>query len=135
MIPKQFDYSHVCNHFATKAPGASEAGKKRKLTTYPDQNMLSHLLEGVRFEADVELQTVLVPHLISLPKGFASVRNELYRLQTLGWYRFFDSLPFWPIYLNGQGATSRKLEERYRRTTECGGPRKPTFDNSGLRGG
>ncbi|KOO27269.1 hypothetical protein Ctob_011668 [Chrysochromulina tobinii] len=30
-IPKQFDYSHVCNHFATKAPGASEAGKKRKL--------------------------------------------------------------------------------------------------------
>ena len=105
----------------------------RRLATYPDQNMLSHLLEGVRFEADVELQTVLVPHLISLPKGFASVRNELYRLQTLGWYRFFDSLPFWPIYLNGQGATSRKLEERYRRTTECGGPRKPTFDSSGLR--
>jgi hypothetical protein len=66
-----------------------------------------------------ERQTVLVPHLISLPKGFASVRNELYRLQTLGWYHFFDSLPFWPIYLNGQGATSRKLEERYRRTTEC----------------
>jgi uncharacterized membrane protein YgcG len=31
VIPKQFDYSHVCNHFATKAPGASEAGKKRKL--------------------------------------------------------------------------------------------------------
>ena len=31
VIPKQFDYSHVCNHFATKAPGAGEAGKKRKL--------------------------------------------------------------------------------------------------------
>ena len=106
---------------------------RRRLADYPDQNMLSNLLEGVRFEADVELQTVLVPHLISLPKGFASVRNELYRLQTLGWYRFFDHLPFWPIYLNGQGATSRKLEERYRRTTECGGPRKPAFDGGGLR--
>ena len=28
---------------------------ERRLATYPDQNMLSHLLEGVRFEADVEL--------------------------------------------------------------------------------
>ena len=105
---------------------------RRRLADYPDQNMVSNLLEGVRFEADVELQTVLVPHLISLPKGFASVRSELYRLQTLGWYRFFDHLPFWPIYLNGQGATARKLETRYRRTTECGGPRRPTTDGSGL---
>jgi len=89
---------------------------RKRLTNYPDQNLLSNLLEGIRFEADVELQAVLVPHLISLPKGFTSVRNELYRLQTLGWYRFFDHLPFWPIYLNGQGATARKLETRYRRT-------------------
>ena len=106
---------------------------RERLQGYPDQNLLSNLLDGVRFEADVELQTVLVPHLISLPMGFTSVRNELYRLQTLGWYRFFDHLPFWPIYLNGQGATARKLETRYRRTTECGGPRRPTFDGSGLR--
>jgi hypothetical protein len=106
---------------------------RKRLTNYPDQNLLSNLLEGIRFEADVELQAVLVPHLISLPKGFTSVRNELYRLQTLGWYRFFDHLPFWPIYLNGQGATARKLETRYRRTTECGGPRRPTLDGSGLR--
>ena len=106
---------------------------RKRLASYPDQNLLSNLLEGIRFEADVELQAVLVPHLISLPKGFASVRNELYRLQTLGWYRFFDHLPFWPIYLNGQGATARKLETRYRRTTECGGPRRPTLDGSGLR--
>ena len=106
---------------------------RRRLEGYPDQNLLSNLLEGVRFEADVELQTVLVPHLISLPKGFVSVRNELYRLQTLGWYHFFDNLPFWPIYLNGQGATARKMETRYRRTTECGGPRRPTFDGGGLR--
>jgi hypothetical protein len=99
---------------------------------YPDQRIVSMLLEGVRFEADVELQTVLVPHLISLPKGFASVRKELYRLQLEDWYRFYDHLPFWPMYLNGQGAACRKLSTRYRRTTECGGPRKPTFDETGL---
>ena len=106
---------------------------RARLHGYPDQNLVSNLLEGIRFEADVELQTVLVPHLISLPMGFTSVRNELYRLEALGWYKFFDNLPFWPIYVNGQGATSRKMEDRYRRTTECGGPRRPTFDGSGLR--
>ena len=106
---------------------------RRRLAGYVDQRLLSHLFEGVRFEADVELTTVLVPHLVSLPKGFESVRKELYRLNTNGWYRFFDHPPFWPIYLNGQGAQSRKLEERYRRTTECGGPRKLCLDSAGLR--
>ena len=106
---------------------------RRRFEGYPDQNLVANLLEGVRFESDVELQTVLMPHLISLPLGFTSVRSELYRLQTLGWYRFFDQLPFWPIYLNGQGATSRKMEDRYRRTTECGGPRRPCFDEGGRR--
>ena len=106
---------------------------RRRLEGYPDQNLVANILDGIRFEADVELQTILVPHLISLPKGFESVRKELYRLSEPGWYKFFEDLPFWPIYLNGQGATSRKLEERYRRTTECGGPRKPTFDEEGLQ--
>ena len=50
------------------------------LPRYPDQTLVSYLLEGVRLEADVELQTVLVPHLMSLPKGFASVEKELRRL-------------------------------------------------------
>ena len=105
---------------------------KHRLRHYPDQRLVSFLVEGVRFEADVELQTVLVPHLISLPKGFASVRAELYRLHQKDWYRFFDHLPFWPMYVNGQGAAARKLSERYRRTTECGGPRKPCRDETGL---
>ena len=106
---------------------------RRRLEKYPDQNLVANILDGIRFEADVELQTILVPHLISLPKGFESVRKELYRLSEPGWYKFFEDLPFWPIYLNGQGATSRKLEERYRRTTDCGGPRKPIFDEGGLQ--
>ena len=104
------------------------------LREYPDQRLVSFLLEGVRFEADVELHTVLVPHLLSLAKGFGSVRKELMRLETLGWYKFFDELPFWPIYLNGQGSTPRKLEpDRWRRTTEGGGPRKETFDEEGVQ--
>ena len=104
-----------------------------RLLHYPDQTLLANLLDGVRLDADVELQTVLVPHLTSLSKGYASVEKELRRLHGLGWYDLFDDFPFWPMYLNGQGSTARKLEpDRFRRTTEGGGPRRPTFDLSGL---
>ncbi|KAL3918049.1 MAG: hypothetical protein SGPRY_006156 [Prymnesium sp.] len=100
---------------------------------YPDQALLSYLLEGVRLEADVELQLVLVPHLTSLPMGFTSVEKELRRLHGLGWYHFFASLPFMPMYCNGQGAVAWKLEpDRFRRSTEGGGPRQLSVDASGL---
>ena len=105
----------------------------RELRDYSDQRLVSYLLEGVRFEADVELHTVLVPHLLSLARGFGSVRKELTRMEGLGWYKFFDSLPFWPIYINGQGATPQKYEpDWWRRTTEGGGPQKETLDEEGL---
>lgn len=107
---------------------------RRRLHGYPDQTLVANLLEGARLDADVELQTVLVPHLTSLPKGFASVEKELRRLHAMGWYAFFSDFPFWPMYLNGQGSAARKLEpDRHRRITEGGGPRQPTFDRSGLR--
>ena len=105
-----------------------------RLQTYPDQYLVANVLEGVRLDADVELQSVFVPHLVSLPLGYRSVAKELRRLHGLGWYAFFPDFPFWPLYLNGQGATARKLEpDRFRRTTEGGGPRQPTFDLEGLQ--
>ena len=105
-----------------------------RLRHYPDQYLAANILEGVRLDADVELQSVWVPHLTSLPFGYASVGKELRRLRSLGWYEFYSGLPFWPMYLNGQGATARKLEpDRFRRTTEGNGPRAPTFDASGLQ--
>ena len=107
---------------------------RRRLGEYPDQYLVANLLEGVRLDADVELHSVFVPHLSSLPLGFASVRKEVDRMHALGWYDFFQAIPFWPIYLNGQGATSRKLEpDRWRRTTEGGGPRQDVYDEDGLQ--
>jgi hypothetical protein len=106
---------------------------RSRLREYPDQYLVANLLEGVRLDADLELHTVLVPHLTSLPLGFASVEKELQRLHEKGWYDFFNAFPFWPMYLNGQGATARKLEpDRFRRTTEGGGPRHPVVDESGI---
>ena len=106
---------------------------RRRLRSYPDQYLVSNILEGARLDADVELQSVFVPHLVSLPLGYASVGKEIRRLRALDWYAFFPNFPFWPLYLNGQGSVARKLEpDRFRRTTEGGGPRQPTYDLSGL---
>lgn len=48
----------------------------QRLARYPDQALMSHLLEGAKLEAEVELQTVMVPHLMSLTSehGQASKR-------------------------------------------------------------
>lgn len=126
-----------CSPLDFAAPFSSDLNLrvlKEQLGCYPDQALLSYLLEGVRLEANVELQAVFVPHLASLSLGLASVDREIHRLQKAGWYDVFDDLPFFPIYLNGQGAVARKLEpDRFRRSTEGGGPRKETVDASGLR--
>jgi hypothetical protein len=106
---------------------------QQRLRTYPNQQLLSMIVEGVRYPTDVQLQGVCVPHLVSLPKGYASVRKELDRLERFGWYEYYSHLPFWPVYSNAQGATPRKLEQRWRRTTEGGGPRHELYDADNLR--
>eukprot|EP00965_Chrysotila_dentata_P034329 1143171-Pleurochrysis_carterae.AAC.1 len=43
-------------------------------------------------------------------------------------------MPFWPMYCNGQGATPRELEpNKWRRTTEGGGPRRDVADATGIQ--
>ena len=111
---------------------------RQNLADYPDRHLVANLMDGVRLEADVELHTVLVPHLTSLSMGFESVENELRRLHSLAeggrrWYEFFSGFPFWPMYLNGQGSTAKKDTDVWRRTTEGGGPRQEVFDETGLR--
>ena len=106
---------------------------RRRLSHYPDQTLVANLLEGARLDADVELQLVLVPHLLSLAKGYASVAKELKRLEGEGWYRSYIDIPFMPMYFNGQGAAARKLEDRWRRCVEGGGPRQVTYDAEGVR--
>ena len=105
-----------------------------RLSHYPDQALVSNLVLGARLDADVELQSVLIPHLQSLPHGYMSVWKELRKMKEKGWYAFFADFPYWPIYLNGNGAAPKKLSpDVWRRTTEGGGPRKEVRDAEGLR--
>lgn len=106
----------------------------RELKGYPNQRLLGMIETGVIYMADVELQSLFVRHLISLPKGFKAVGKELRRLKKQGWYDFTPHIPFWPLYFNAQGSQARKLEpDRDRRTTEGGAPRDEMWDKSGLK--
>ena len=134
-----FSASECCVPLDFHAPFKSHLNLemlRRELADYPDQRLLSNLVEGVRIEADVELNAVLMPHLESLPLGFASVAKELGRMAAppLQWYWLNATPPYWPCYCNGKGAVSRKLEkDRYRPTTEAGAPRKEIYGTGGRR--
>ena len=106
---------------------------RARLEHYPDQGPVAHLVDGARLDADGELQTARVPHLASLPPGFEPVAGELRRRWGEGWYTFYPEGMYRPAYYNGQGAAARRLEDRYRRTTEGGGPHTDTFGGSGLK--
>jgi hypothetical protein len=107
---------------------------------YPDQEIFSHLLEGVRFKADMAFQLVLQPHLSSLPNGFVNVHRELCRLMEKGFFESFRGPPFAPWNTLPMGVAFRKLEpDRPRRTTDGGAPRQGSkgseflIDDDGVR--
>jgi hypothetical protein len=103
------------------------------LSSHPDQELRSFLLEGVRYKDDLDLQIVLLPHLISLRDGYDSLLAEVHKYKQKGWYGLFEHPPFLPFRLVPKGSVPRKLEpDRPRPTTEATAPRKPLWDTGGI---
>ena len=112
---------------AFDAPSASTLDFSRfqdALATYPDQEAVGFLLEGIQFKAPLSLELVLLPHLLDLAKGVSRVDAELHRLTDVGYYAVFDQLPFVPCRCVPNGTVERKLEpDRPRRKEDQGRPR------------
>jgi site-specific DNA-cytosine methylase len=105
---------------------------KSELKRFPDQEVLSMLLEGAQLKADIPYQIAILPHLSSLSYGYESVQEELIKMHDMGWYEFHLDIPFCPWRALPQGSTSRKYEpDRHRRTTDGGAPRRTIRDNNG----
>ena len=110
---------------------------QREMAGHPDQELLSHMVHGVRFQAFGEpedQQGVLIPHLLSIGKAFDAVQRELRRLSQpeRGKIELYDHAPFWPIRCSAQGTTPRKYEPgRDRRTSDCSAPHNECFDSAG----
>ena len=103
---------------------------REQLQDFPDQELVSFLLEGVQFKADLLLQLVFLPHLLSLSHGIFSVEEELKKLASNDYYGLFQHLPFLPCRLQPLGAVPRKLGP-WRRIMDAGAPRKLVFDTAG----
>ena len=104
------------------------------LADWPDQELLSFLLDGVRYKADVDFQIVLLPHLVSLREGYVSLQNEVDKYEQAGWYGVFSHPPFLPFRAVPKGSVPRKLEPtRPRPTTKAGAPRQLLLDTDQKR--
>ena len=107
---------------------------ERLFEGYPDQRLASNVLEGVRLEADPELQIVLMPPLVSIGEGYESVQKTVRELRQMGFYEFFRRVPFAPIYVISQGSRIKKLGvKKYRRTSNFSAPHKLLFDKGGVQ--
>ena len=104
-----------------------------RLKDYPDQELVSFFVLGVRYKADLAHQLVFNHHLLNL-KGY---HEEVYAdVATLaddpyGWVGLFDHPPFLPCRFNGNGQVPKG--PKIRPVQESGGPRKRSFDSSGKR--
>ena len=102
------------------------------LKHYPDQELVSMLLQGVQYKADLDLQIVLLPHLISFGAGCKLIQKEVMEYAEKGWYSIHDFLPFLPIRNIPRGSTPRTGDaSRPRPTSDGGAPRNPVADSVG----
>jgi hypothetical protein len=121
---RELDYTaHTPTKFNT---GAIQAA----LEFYPDQEMVSFMVLGASYKAELPHQLVLNHHLMNMVGRHEEVFLEMQELTAseLGWSEVFDALPFLPARVNGKGQVPKGLGVRP--IEECG-PRVHTLDSAG----
>ena len=101
---------------------------------YPDQEIVSFLVLGVRYKADLPVQIVLQPHLQSFLPVQDKYLKEADRFIDRGWTFCWDSIPLVPFFSAACGSVCRALEpDRPRCTNDAGAPRKELWADDGIR--
>ena len=101
---------------------------------YPDQELVSFLLLGVRYKADLPVQIVLQPHLKSFLPVQEKYLAEADRFVARGWTVCCEQIPVVPYFSASCGSVARPLEpDRPRCTNDAGAPRSEVFDDDGVR--
>jgi len=130
-----FEHGHFAVPMDFNSPPNSDLNNDfilDSLASWPDQELVGFLVNGVQFRADLPLQILLGPHLSSLSAAWDSVESEILRLEDLGYYDIFSALPFLPMRSVPQGSTPRKYEPtRSRRISDGGFPRYLVHDKAG----
>ena len=101
---------------------------------YPDQELLSFIILGVRYKADLPVQIVLQPHLQSFLPVQEKYLQESDRFVERGWTVWDLQIPLVPYFCAACGSVCRPLEpDRPRCTNDAGAPRKALLDEDGVR--
>jgi site-specific DNA-cytosine methylase len=101
---------------------------------YPDQEIISFLVLGVRYKADLPVQIVLQPHLQSFLPVQDKYLEESDRFVGRGWTVCGDSLLIVPFFSAACGSVCRPLEpDRPRCTNDAGAPRRELWADDGIR--
>ena len=82
------------------------------------------LLQGVQYKADLDLQNVLSPHLISFGVGCQLILKEVVEYAKKGWYPIHVFLPFLSMQNIPRSSTPRPA-------VDGGAPRNPVADSAG----
>lgn len=106
---------------------------REALSDYPDQELLSFLVLGVRSKTDdMPLQTVLLPHLVSLEQGhFPPVDEQVRGAVDKGWCTRASGPAFVPFRLHPKGSAPKKGTTERRPTTNLSAPHKELRDTEG----
>jgi hypothetical protein len=97
---------------------------------WPDQQVVDMVLHGVRYQANVDMQIVLCPHLSSLALNVEEVEKNFVDHLNREEYSITDFIPFLPCRVTPQGVVQQK--GKWRRTSDLGAPRKEARDEKGV---
>ncbi|KAJ1624768.1 hypothetical protein T492DRAFT_844497 [Pavlovales sp. CCMP2436] len=100
---------------------------------FADQALLAYLRMdgGVLLRADIDLQVVLLPGLLSLGNDVFATARDAEKLVAAGFIFTSDMLPFWPMRVNPQGLAAKRDGDGWRRICDGGAPRQLFFDADG----
>jgi hypothetical protein len=87
-----------------------------------DQQLVSHLRQGVTSQSQLDGVTLLAPPLLSLVRGLKSISKELKRLVEQGYLKKYSQQPTWPSFTSPIGARAKGLTDVFRRITDRGFP-------------
>jgi hypothetical protein len=100
---------------------------------FPDQELISFLVLGVRYKADLPTQVVLQPHSLAFLEVVDKFHVQAEEQIQKGWTHAADSLPLLPYFSHAWGSVARKFEpDRPRMTTDGGSPRVTVWDCDGI---
>ena len=124
-LPPARDIIWDCRGFATGLPAVpmdfdapvnsdlSSPYIQRVLEFWPDQELLGFLIDGVDFRADLPLQIVLGPQLVSLSKAYPNAQKEIIGCMVWDTKIFTTAFPFFQFetFLKGPHLESMKSAE------------------------